>query len=178
MKEPGHLLTQEELKAEIETFVKPFDMEALMVRGLVEKRGAWYYVPNMHKLPNEVTAKISTMKTAKDGKPLVKFSSLRSIERTAAKAEKYGYLSAGQAHAAKAKPSAITVVTGAQKDPATHKWYFILWSDEARRRVKHKSEPLYDKEDDAHAAAHDWQRRAGAPSNFNWGTRNRRLARR
>jgi len=71
-----------------------------------------------------------------------------------------------------------TITTGAQKDWDTQKWYFIVWADEQRRRVKHKSEPIYDEEDDAHAAAAEWVARAAKPSNFSWGNRSRPSTRR
>ena len=64
------------------------------------KRGAWYYVPNIHKLPDHVTKKVSQVKPAPDGKALIKFTSLRSMARTAVKAAKAGYLDPAKAEAA------------------------------------------------------------------------------
>lgn len=162
-------LTREELEREVDTFTKPVDLDAFISKGLIAKRGAWYYVPNMHKLPNHVRQKISEVKTAPDGKPLVKFYSSASIARAATKAAKAGFLDPAKARAAQ---QAATVI-GVQKDWETEKWYFIVWADEARKRVKFQSDPVFAQEDDANAAAADWVRRAARPSNFSWGTRHR-----
>ena len=50
----------------------------------------------------------------------------------------------------------MRVLTGAQQDWNTQKWYFMVFADEQQSKVKHKSEPLYDDEDAAHAAAAVW----------------------
>jgi hypothetical protein len=43
---------------------------------------------------------------------------------------------------------------GAQRDPASSKWCFIILG--ARRKVMHQSEPIYDTDQEARAAARDW----------------------
>ena len=51
-------------------------------------------------------------------------------------------------------PERATLEIGAQRDPASSKWCFIILG--ARRKVMHQSEPIYDTDHEARAAARDW----------------------
>jgi hypothetical protein len=51
-------------------------------------------------------------------------------------------------------PTRATIEIGAQRDPETGAWYFIIIG--AERKVVHKSEPAYETDEEARAAARDW----------------------
>lgn len=82
-------LTKEAVIAEARTFVKRVDYGALEAKGLLRKAGAWYEVPNIHKLPKHLRTKITELKDER-GKTFAKFASEASIERFAKKMKKYG----------------------------------------------------------------------------------------
>ena len=51
-------------------------------------------------------------------------------------------------------PTRATIEIGAQRDPETGVWYFVIIG--AGRKVVHKSEPAYETDEEARAAARDW----------------------
>jgi len=61
-----------ELEHRARELVTPIDFDALIEAGILEKKGAWYRVLKNEELPEHAKAKISSMKTDKNG-TLVKF---------------------------------------------------------------------------------------------------------
>lgn len=51
-------------------------------------------------------------------------------------------------------PDRATLEIGARRDPATGRWRFVIFG--ASRKVMRESEPAYDTEHEAKAAARDW----------------------
>lgn len=117
--------------------------------------------------PTKITMLPST------GKPDLEVAAAFLIDLVLAEREREAQQQRGRAAPATKGGTMATIVTGAQKDWDTDKWYFIVWADEARTRVKHQSKPIYAEEDQAHAAAAEWVARAAKPSNFGWGKRTR-----
>ena len=51
-------------------------------------------------------------------------------------------------------PTRDTIEIGAQRDPETGAWRFVIIG--AGRKVAHRSEPEFDSDEEARAAARDW----------------------
>lgn len=64
-------------KAELIALTKeaatPIDFAELERNGLIEKKGAWYKVKDIHALPGHVSRQIEAVKTDRTGANLVKF---------------------------------------------------------------------------------------------------------
>jgi hypothetical protein len=69
----------------------PVDFEKLERQGLLEKRGAWYIVPDIQMLPEHVTLKISEMKQSQ-GKVMVKIKKASSFGRLPEKFKRLGLI--------------------------------------------------------------------------------------
>lgn len=52
----------------------------------------------------------------------------------------------------------MTVLTGVQCDWDTQKWYFMIYADESRKKVRFQSKPTYETDEDAQEAAIQWVR--------------------
>lgn len=78
--------------AEVEKLAQPLDLESLERSGLVEKVGAWYAVPNIHRLPEHARVKIAETKSDKSGRVLVKFKKSSDFDRLAKKFKKLGVI--------------------------------------------------------------------------------------
>jgi hypothetical protein len=62
--------TVEEIRNQAELLATPLDFEQLVADGILRKRGAWWEVLDMDRLPKHARCKISWIKTG----GLVKFS--------------------------------------------------------------------------------------------------------
>jgi len=51
-------------------------------------------------------------------------------------------------------PARTTLEIGAQYDPESSKWFFVIFGE--GRRVMRESERLYESDEEARAAARDW----------------------
>ncbi len=65
----------------------PIDFDSLIREGVLEKRGAWYRILKMDRLPEYAKAQIRVFKTTKDKELLVKFR--RSTRQAAKLLDKY-----------------------------------------------------------------------------------------
>ena len=60
-------LTLETLRAEMLLLATPIDFVALERDGILRKVGDWYEVPDVHKLPEHVSKRISTHRQLRKG---------------------------------------------------------------------------------------------------------------
>ena len=51
-------------------------------------------------------------------------------------------------------PERATLEIGTERDPTSRKWCFVILG--VRRKVMYQSEPVYETDPDARAAARDW----------------------
>ncbi|MBM9605933.1 hypothetical protein [Desulfopila inferna] len=77
----------EELAEEARELAKPVDFEKLEKEGLLIKEGAWYRVPNMHKLPKHVRVKVKEISHDKKGTK-VKLEKASKFDKSAKKFNK------------------------------------------------------------------------------------------
>jgi hypothetical protein len=66
-KEEYPVITGEELKVKMEEAVTPIDFEALIEKGVLEKRRGWYKVNKLSDLPEHAKAKIRKTKSTNEG---------------------------------------------------------------------------------------------------------------
>ena len=59
-----------ETKRQLET---PIDFDRLVADGVLERKGAWWRVLDMHRLPDHAGLRINVIQTTGTGKALVKF---------------------------------------------------------------------------------------------------------
>ena len=74
----------EDLAEESLKLAKPVDFEKLEKSGLLIKEGAWYRVPNIHKLPKYVRVKVKEIAQDKKGTK-VKLEKAKRFEKLAKK---------------------------------------------------------------------------------------------
>jgi hypothetical protein len=60
-------LTLEELIEHAKNLARPIKFDALEKRGLLVKRGGWYQVPNIHKLPDYVAYQVRELWNSDEG---------------------------------------------------------------------------------------------------------------
>lgn len=71
MKKPN-MLDDKEFIAALKAQATPIDFEKLESEGLLQKKGAWYLVSNIHTLPEHVGLQIDGAKIDKKGNTLIK----------------------------------------------------------------------------------------------------------
>jgi len=57
----------EEIQHRLKLLAQPVDFDELIAVGLLERKGAWYKVPNLNKLPEHARVKISDLKKDQNG---------------------------------------------------------------------------------------------------------------
>lgn len=64
------IMSKQEMKEKLKKLATPIDFEGLIKKGVLKKKGAWYEILNMDKLPKHAKAQAIAMKTPN----LIKFS--------------------------------------------------------------------------------------------------------
>jgi len=59
-----------ETKRQLET---PIDFDRLVADGVLERKGAWWRVLDLHRLPEHASLRINEVQTTETGEALVKF---------------------------------------------------------------------------------------------------------
>ncbi|MBI3425020.1 MAG: hypothetical protein HY011_18955 [Acidobacteria bacterium] len=60
-------ITIKEIEQRRKLVALPIDFDALIAEGLLEKKGAWYKVTDISKLPQHVRAKMGALRTEPQG---------------------------------------------------------------------------------------------------------------
>ena len=71
-----HEVTREEVERTLNVLSTPIDFDGLIEAGVLEKRGVWYKILKMDKLPEHVKRRVIANKKTKDG-AVVRFSSIK-----------------------------------------------------------------------------------------------------
>lgn len=66
-------LNLDEVKKILELHAKPIDLEDLISKGILEKKGAWYKVHNFDELPEYASVQVSSIKS-ENSNTYIKFS--------------------------------------------------------------------------------------------------------
>lgn len=82
-------MTREEFEEHLRKLAEPIDFDSLQRRGLLLKQGAWFRVPNLHRLPDHAAFQIREMETSADG-VRVKFAGAVHRRRAARLLKKVG----------------------------------------------------------------------------------------
>lgn len=74
-------LTKDNVKARARLLLKPLDLEGLITKGILVKKGAWYRILQFKGMPEHAWVKVSEIGQDKHG-TMIKFKKLSKRART------------------------------------------------------------------------------------------------
>ena len=86
-------MNKEEIIKELAKHAKacsePLNLEKLLEKGLIIQKGKSYYVPNMHKLPEDIRKRINSMNFTKNGVRVTFIKETKKMKNLADKLSDY-----------------------------------------------------------------------------------------
>lgn len=78
-----------EIAESVQAFTEPIDFGKLLEEGLLIKKGRSYYAPDIHKLPKNVSKRLKTVATTKDGIRVTFHKESKSLKKLADEISRY-----------------------------------------------------------------------------------------